>query len=81
MQAPEETRKAIQKFDKTGEMPEGGFRFVPIALSHRYKNKNNYNKSVRTGEHVPNAGKKRKVTKKRLPPMRAIPKRFQEIQS
>jgi hypothetical protein len=76
MQAPIETRKAIQHFDKTGEMPEGGFRFVPIAPSHRYKAKNSYNKSVRTGDHIPTSGKKRKISKKRLPPMRAIPRTF-----
>lgn len=76
MQAPTETREAIQKFDKTGEMPAGGFRFVPIAPSHQYKAKNSYNRAVRTGEHVTNASKKRKVTKKRLPPMRAIPRTF-----
>lgn len=75
MQAPTETRKAIQKFDKTGVMPEGGFRFVPIAPSHQYKAKNAYNKEWMKGK-VGNTGKKRKITKKRLPPMRAIPRTF-----
>jgi len=75
MQAAAETRKAIHKFDKTGEMPEGGFRFVPIALSHTYKRKNAYNKKWHAGE-VGGTGKKRKIAKRRIAPLRAIPRTF-----
>ncbi len=44
MQATKETQQAIIEFDKTGEMPEAGFRFIPIAPSHRFAVKRAYNK-------------------------------------
>ena len=75
MQAPTETQKAIHTFDKTGVMPEGGFRFVPIAPSHTYKRKNAYNKKWQAGE-VGGTGKKRKIQKRRTAPLRAIPRTF-----
>lgn len=73
MQASGETQDAIQHFDKTGEIPEGGFRFRPIARSHYYKAKNAYNKKWQAGE-VGNTGQERKITKRRRPPTRAIPR-------
>src|SRR5215475_4851457 len=73
MQAPIDTQKAIKHFDKTGEMPRFGFRFVPIAPSHTYKRKNTYNKGWSAAVHVaammtPTNGKRAKAidpTKKR----------------
>lgn len=62
VQAPKETQDAIHHFDKTGEMPTGGFRFIPIAKSHRYKAKNAYNKKHR--KVATPADKKRKLTKR-----------------
>src|SRR6267378_5215365 len=50
VQATAQTQKAIKKFDRTGTMPEGGFRFTPLAPSHRYKYKNEYNKTWRASD-------------------------------
>ena len=50
MQATRETQRAIRKFDRTGEMPEGGFVFAPIAPSHQFKKKAAYNRKWNAGE-------------------------------
>ena len=77
MQATEATQRAIQKFDRTGVIPVGGFHFRPIAPSHRYEVKNAYQaerrQSLKSGAH-----KKRKMTKRRKAPTRAIPRSFAE---
>jgi hypothetical protein len=79
MQAPAETVRAIRHFDKTGEMPEGGFRFMPIAPSHQYKRKNKYNKQwMAESRRAPKTGKKRKVTKRMRTDYRRMPRTFAE---
>lgn len=42
MQATAHTQRAIRAYDRTGTMPEGGFRFIPLAESHFYANKKKY---------------------------------------
>jgi hypothetical protein len=82
MQAPAETQRAIKHFDKTSEMPEGGFRFIPIAESHTYKRKNAYYASrivkQRLDKITGSARKKRVVKRRMKKPDRAIPRTFAE---
>ena len=51
VQATGSTQRAIRHFDKTGEMPEGGFRFIGIGKSRRLASKRKYNARLRSGEH------------------------------
>jgi hypothetical protein len=78
MQAPAETRRAIRHFDKTGEMPVGGFRFIPIAESHTYKRKAAYHKRRELDKIIAGTSKKRKITRRMRKPDRAIPRTFAE---
>lgn len=77
MQATVHTQKAINKFDKTGEMPEAGFTFVPIAKSHFYKAKRKYCAKWRKEEVGFGTYKKRTNTPRRIK-TRCLPKTFQE---
>jgi hypothetical protein len=76
MEAPVETQRATKLFDKTKEMPEGGFRFVPVSPSQRVAAKKVYKKKWDSGE-VGNKGGKRKFKKgsaRLAAPLRAIPR-------
>lgn len=42
MRALPRTQAAIKKFDRTGVMPEGGFKFQPLAPSDKFKYKRKY---------------------------------------
>ena len=50
MRATAETQKAIAKFDKTGAIPEGGFRFVPLGKAETLKAKRTYMKKYYAGD-------------------------------
>lgn len=72
MSAPKETREAIQKFDRTGEMPEGGFRFVPVATSQTcQRQRTNFKKW--SAKQATNTTKKKAVRRKTTP-TRSIPR-------
>lgn len=77
MYAPQETRLAIQKFDKTGVMPEGGFRFAPVPDSLKLEVKRKYQKkryrAIASGEKP---AAKRGPARKHRRPLRAIPTKF-----
>lgn len=72
MAANRETQKALALFDKTGEMPEGGFIFRPISESQKYAKKRAYMKKWNKGE-VGGTGKKRPGQKKRRVKSRSLP--------
>ncbi len=42
MQATAETQRSIHRFDATGKLPKGGFRFIPVAKSANLKRKAKY---------------------------------------
>ena len=81
MQAPLETQAAIKKFDRTGEMPEGGFRFTPIAKTHRYAVKNAYQRArtkelrKREADEVSHGGTRFKITRGVAAKKRVLKKR------
>jgi hypothetical protein len=50
MRATALTMRAIEAFDKTGEMPKGGFTFVPLTKSDRFMNKRTYMKKWTAGK-------------------------------
>ena len=70
-----ETQRAIKRFDKTGEMPEGGFRFVPVSDGITLKKLRTYSKKWARGK-VGNSSLKRAVKRRRAVPSRAIPRAF-----
>ena len=73
LKAPAETRDALRLFDKTGKMPEGGFRFVPAAATEKLSAKRKYHrKYYRDGAENPRGPAK--PQKRRMKTLRAIPK-------
>jgi hypothetical protein len=48
--APPKTMAAIKRFDRRGEIPEGGFRFKPVSESNRLDHKRRYNRLWRNGK-------------------------------
>jgi len=72
MRPTTETQRAIKRFDKTGEMPEGGFRFVPVSTGITLKKLRTYQ---RLRAKLGNTSPKRAV-KRRRTPSRAIPRAF-----
>lgn len=77
MQATAETQKAIRAFDKTGKMPEAGFTFIPLAFSHRYKQKRKYMKAYSKEEVGYGKYTKKKLTPRRIK-TRSIPMNVRE---
>lgn len=71
MQAPPKTQAAIKKFDRTGVMPEGGFKFVPLNPSQMYLYKRRYMRLWTAGK-VGGQGKRRKWSSHRRQ-LRALP--------
>ncbi len=70
---PKETRDAIARFDKTGKMPAGGFRFVGISPNNTMTAQRNQQKRFRQRwgtVHAPN-GKQHKPRYKRNASRRA----------
>ena len=70
------TQKAIAKFDKTGKIPEAGFRFIPLGKNETFKAKRNYMKKYYAGEVGHNAKPKPAAGVKkhrRKAPTRMIP--------
>lgn len=66
MQSTAATQRAIAEFDRSGKMPEGGFRFIPLAPTHH-------------SSHIKKAHKlKRKAVKTN--PKRAYVKKMKKIQ-
>jgi hypothetical protein len=78
------TRRAIEHFDKTGEMPAGGFIFTPVAktksLEHIRKYDRGYvvNLSPRDADRRRAANKAAKAKHYRKKPERSIPRVFTE---
>lgn len=79
MQASVATKAAILHFDKTGEMPEGGFVFTPVPQSRRLESLRKYERSYggRRRAETPAEAKARKA-KARRQPQRKIPRCFTE---
>ena len=74
MQATQETQQAIKVFDRTGKMPEGGFRFIPIAETHKFAAKRKYMKLWHRGEVGHNRASNKPGKKRmRKVPTRSIP--------
>ena len=65
MQTSSATERAIRKFDETGEMPENGFKFIPIRPSHTYKRKRAYQKLWNAGK-VGHNGKRKRMFPRRI---------------
>jgi hypothetical protein len=66
VQATVATRRAIKAFDETGEMPEAGFRFIPIAPCQTARAKNRYNAVYQAKDKDPDAAPRswnRRVTR------------------
>jgi hypothetical protein len=91
MQATRATQAAIRQFDLTGDMPAGGFAFVPIPPSDHLEHKRQYsrayaaNKPPRSRENAAAASRKYRAAKKANPSRagrrigtRAIPRTFTE---
>jgi hypothetical protein len=74
VEAPISTRKAIHKFDQTGEIPLGGFIVHPTCKTICYRAKRAYNKKWMRGE-VGNPLKRRTYSKvkKRKIAVRSLP--------
>lgn len=77
VRATPDTQKAIRTFDKTGKLPESGFRFSPVPKHESAVVKRvymrNYSRDISAGLHVPTpqqATKRRKVARVRT---RGIP--------
>jgi len=72
MHASTKTRKAIQKFDLTGEMPLGGFHFVPLPKSNKQEAMKVYEKRRylrdNNGRGTGKPGRKRRVLNTRAIP-------------
>lgn len=76
VQATSETKRAIKKFDKTGEMPEGGFIFAPVTRTQTVAAMTKYRKKWHKGL-VGNKANPRKIKVKRrkiMAPHRAMPR-------
>lgn len=63
LMAPAQTRDAIKKFDKTGEMPEGGFVFHPCPKSQTLKSMRIHSRAQY--ERMMSGAKIRKIAKRK----------------
>jgi hypothetical protein len=67
MQANAATQRSIKRFDETGEYEEGlGYYFMPLAPSHRFAAKREYNALTSDRSHKP-SGRERKRVARQLP--------------
>jgi hypothetical protein len=84
LRATRTTANAIEHFDKTGEMPAGGFIFTPVTKTHTLEYKRKYDRSYLHNLSPRDADERRanhraaSTKHRRKKPQRSIPRVFTE---